>query len=70
MLDCKIKAEEKEINQHEECSTSDCSLPSRVSTTTTGTSSNLGRFLDCTTPVVSTQYFPLGFRQNHDNSEI
>ncbi|KAG7547775.1 Ribonuclease H domain [Arabidopsis suecica] len=70
MLDCKIKAEEKEINQHEECSTSDCSLPSRVSTTTTRTSSNLGRNLDCTTPVVSTQYFPLGFRQNHDNSEI
>ncbi|CAB78652.1 hypothetical protein [Arabidopsis thaliana] len=58
ILDRKIKVEEKEIKQPEECSTSDCSVPSRVSstTTTTGTtSSNLGRFLDCTTPIVSTR---------------
>ncbi|KAJ4900089.1 hypothetical protein Rs2_14040 [Raphanus sativus] len=34
------------------CSTSDCSVPGRVG-------SNLGRFLDCTTPVVQTQYLPM-----------
>ncbi|CAD5328082.1 unnamed protein product [Arabidopsis thaliana] len=62
MLDQNIIAKEKEIKQPEECSTSDCSVPSRVSstTTTTGTtSSNLGRFLDCTTPIVSRQHLPL-----------
>ncbi|KAL1194729.1 hypothetical protein V5N11_031547 [Cardamine amara subsp. amara] len=57
LLDQQIKAEEEEeeIKKTEECSTSDCSVPVRVG----ASSSNLGRFLECTTPVVSTQYLPL-----------
>lgn len=56
MLDRQIKASEKDVKIPEECSTSDCSVPGRVST---ATSSNLGRFLECTTPVVSTQHLPM-----------
>ncbi|XP_010434887.1 PREDICTED: uncharacterized protein LOC104718776 [Camelina sativa] len=63
ILDRQIKSKDKEVKKPDECSTSDSSLvPGRVSsssTTTTGTSSNLGRFIECTTPVVSTQYLPL-----------
>lgn len=55
LLDRQIKAKENEMKPPEECSTSDCSVPVRVGST----SSNLGRFLECTTPVVSTQYLPL-----------
>ncbi|VVB00945.1 unnamed protein product [Arabis nemorensis] len=63
MLDRKIIASEKKMKRPvsdsespEECSTSDCSAPT---TTTTDTSSNLGRFLECTTPVVHTQHLPM-----------
>ncbi|CAH2078920.1 unnamed protein product [Thlaspi arvense] len=67
MLDQQITASsEKEMKRPlspagspEECSTSDCSVPGRVSTTTAESSSNLGRFLDCTTPVVHTQHLPM-----------
>ncbi|KAG2263860.1 hypothetical protein Bca4012_079744 [Brassica carinata] len=53
-LDRQKKEEEKRpLPSPDECSTSDdCSVPGRVG-------SNLGRFLDCTTPVVRTQYLPL-----------
>lgn len=45
--------EKRPLPSPDECSTSDdCSVPGRVG-------SNLGRFLDCTTPVVRTQYLPL-----------
>uniref|UniRef100_A0A1J3DGP8 DUF789 domain-containing protein n=1 Tax=Noccaea caerulescens TaxID=107243 RepID=A0A1J3DGP8_NOCCA len=69
ILDQQIKASEKEKEKEkemnrllsaaespEECSTSDCSVPGRV---TTESWSNLGRFLDCTTPLVHTQYLPM-----------
>lgn len=64
MLDRKIIASEKKMKRPvsdsespEECSTSDCSAP--TTTTTTDTLSNLGRFLECTTPVVHTQHLPM-----------
>lgn len=62
LLDREITASEKKMKRPlsdsgspEECSTSDCSAP----TTPTDTSSNLSRFLECTTPVVHTQYLPM-----------
>ncbi|KFK27552.1 hypothetical protein AALP_AA8G398400 [Arabis alpina] len=47
------------ISDSEECSTSDCSAPTTTTTTTIETLSNLGRFLECTTPLVHTQHLPM-----------
>ncbi|KAF8051813.1 hypothetical protein N665_1663s0005 [Sinapis alba] len=52
ILDRQNKEEKRPSPASDECSTSDCSVPGRVG-------SNLGRFLDCTTPVVQTQYLPM-----------